>query len=237
MNPRSADENQSDTISGGSTEHEPESRSWTRQVPTPPGRSLHAPPTISVYVPSGPILLGAGRSRAGCQHHHTQRIWDQRTRTRQTERLVLVKEQNRSFLGPGEIDKTSSGVTLGSVGTVDSCLAANTGKYICPSVGPGPELRRQRSDRLIDAFALSTTGFIRTPSRQERYNLSSLCRVHPCGTWKTRRPVTPIAGALSDLPSIKMRSQTHAVPKIPSNTSPFTPTIERLQTVHNEHEK
>lgn len=59
-------------------------------------------------------------------------IWDQRTRTRQTEMLVLVNEQNRSLVGPGEIDKTSSGATFGSVGTVDSCLAANTGKYISP---------------------------------------------------------------------------------------------------------
>ena len=72
-------------------------------------------------------------------------VWDERTRTRQTERLVLVMEQNKSFLGPGEIDKTSSGVTFGSVGTVDSCLAANTGKYICHLTAPGA--RRKRNDR------------------------------------------------------------------------------------------
>ena len=35
-------------------------------------------------------------------------------------------------MGPEEIDKTSSGVTSGSIGTVDSCLAANTGKYMFP---------------------------------------------------------------------------------------------------------
>ena len=36
-------------------EHEPGSRSWIRQVPTPPERSLHVPPEISACVPSGPI--------------------------------------------------------------------------------------------------------------------------------------------------------------------------------------
>lgn len=67
-----------------------------------------------------------------CERGYTRRIQGQRTRTRQTERLVLVREQNKSFFGPGEIDKTSSGATFGSVGAVDSCLAANTGKYIFP---------------------------------------------------------------------------------------------------------
>ena len=68
----------------------------------------------------------------GSQRCYTRGIWDQRTRTRQTDRLVVVVAQKRSFFGPGEIDKTSSGVIFGSVGTVDSCLAANTGKYISP---------------------------------------------------------------------------------------------------------
>lgn len=41
------------------------------------------------------------------------------------------------------MDKTSSGVTFGKVGTVDSCLAANTGKYIfCVPVAQG-----KRNDR------------------------------------------------------------------------------------------
>ena len=54
-------------------------------------------------------------------------------------------EQNKSFFGPGDIDKTSSGVTSGSVGTVDSCLAANTGKYICLLYAH--KTRRRRNDR------------------------------------------------------------------------------------------
>lgn len=99
-------------------------------MPTPPGRSLHAPPTISVYAPSGltppeAAVIDDGVSTALCTGD-----LDQRTRIRQTERLVLVKEQNKSFLGPQEIDNTSSCVTFGNVGTLDSCLAANTGKYI-----------------------------------------------------------------------------------------------------------
>lgn len=39
--------------------HEPESRPWIRQVPTPPGRSLHVPLMIFVYVLSGPLPQGA----------------------------------------------------------------------------------------------------------------------------------------------------------------------------------
>lgn len=75
---------------------------------------------------------------------YTRGIQDQLTRTRQTERLFAVKVQNRSFLGPGEIDKTSSGVASGIVGAVDSCLAAKTGKYISlTAVQP----RTQRNDR------------------------------------------------------------------------------------------
>ena len=41
-------------------EREPGSQSWTRQVPTLPGRSPHAQPTISVCVSSGLILPEAG---------------------------------------------------------------------------------------------------------------------------------------------------------------------------------
>lgn len=147
MNPRSIGQKPSDTTSKEGTEYEPESRSWIRQVPIPPGRSLRVPPTIFVYALSGLIPQGAWVIDAGCQrcYSYARRIQDQHTRTRQTERLVLVMEQSRSFLGPGEIDKTSSGARFGSVGTVDSCLAANTGKYIFPL--SAPEARRKRNDR------------------------------------------------------------------------------------------
>ena len=36
-------------------EREPESRSWIRQVPTPPSRSHRVPLTIFVYVPGGSV--------------------------------------------------------------------------------------------------------------------------------------------------------------------------------------
>ena len=144
MNPRSMVQDPSDTTAREMMKHKPEPRSWIRQVPTPPGRCLHVPPMTFVYVPSGPTPRGAwvidGRVSTVC---YAWRDRDQRTRTRQTERLVLVMEQNRSFWGPGEMDKTSSGVIFGSVGTVDSCLAANTGKYICPPFVP--EARRKRN--------------------------------------------------------------------------------------------
>ena len=58
-NPRSTDQDWSDTASAESTEREPGSQSWIRQVPTLPGRSLHAPPTISAYGSSGPTPPGA----------------------------------------------------------------------------------------------------------------------------------------------------------------------------------
>lgn len=68
MNPRSTGQSPSGTAWwGGGAEHEPGSRSWIRQVPTPPGRCLHAPPAISVFVPSGPLpqeaeMVGRGVS-------------------------------------------------------------------------------------------------------------------------------------------------------------------------------
>jgi hypothetical protein len=55
MNPWSTDQGSSDAGSAGHAEHEPGSRSWIRQVPSLPGRSLHAPPTISACASSGPI--------------------------------------------------------------------------------------------------------------------------------------------------------------------------------------
>jgi len=52
------------------------------------------------------------------------------TLTRQTVTPFLVRVQNRDFPGLGERHKTGSGGIFGRAGTVESCLAAEVGKYI-----------------------------------------------------------------------------------------------------------
>lgn len=53
-----------------------------------------------------------------------------RTRTFQTERPFLVNVQKRDLRGLAVTQSTGSGVTWVRVGTVESCLAAETGKYM-----------------------------------------------------------------------------------------------------------
>ena len=63
---------------------------------------------------------------------------DSRTRTRQIATPFLVSEQNKCFRGLGAIASTTSGGMFGSAGTVDSCCAADVGKYIC-KIGKRPD--------------------------------------------------------------------------------------------------
>jgi hypothetical protein len=53
-----------------------------------------------------------------------------RTRIRQTARPFLVTVQKRDLRGLGERHTTDSGGRLGKAGTVESCLAADVGKYM-----------------------------------------------------------------------------------------------------------
>ena len=52
------------------------------------------------------------------------------TLMRQTVTPFLVRVQNRDFPGLEERHKTGSGGIFGRAGTVESCLAADVGKYI-----------------------------------------------------------------------------------------------------------
>lgn len=58
-----------------------------------------------------------------------------RTRTRQTASPFLVRVQNSDLRGVGDMHMTVSGGRLGSAGTVESCLAADVGKYISQTEG------------------------------------------------------------------------------------------------------
>jgi hypothetical protein len=52
------------------------------------------------------------------------------TRTLQIDRPSLVNVQKRVLRGLGETYRTGARMTCGSAGTVESCFAAETGKYI-----------------------------------------------------------------------------------------------------------
>lgn len=57
-----------------------------------------------------------------------------RTRIRQTATPFLERTQNKDFRGLGQRHITDSGGRLGSAGIVESCLAADVGKYIAALV-------------------------------------------------------------------------------------------------------
>jgi hypothetical protein len=82
------------------------------------------------------------------------RLYYQRTRTRQTPTPFLVRAQNKDFLGLGARPITISGGRLGRGGTVESCRAAEVGKYIMSRLSRAKSLKTEPRKRIEDNFSL-----------------------------------------------------------------------------------
>ena len=78
-------------------------------------------------------LARCARGVEGCRRDSETmeiRVNYERTRTRQTVIACGVRAQKRALRGLGSSESMLSSGTSGRAGTLDSCLAADVGKYI-----------------------------------------------------------------------------------------------------------